>query len=119
MEIANRTFKESIKSEEIWHGIAWTIPVALKLISINETLILGISAIYFVYSMYKIFRTPTSALVILPYFTLLSPIGGFISIAGTRVLLSDLLFIVLCIQFLYLMLLKLNRGQVKINKKLS
>jgi|688.fasta_scaffold107803_2 hypothetical protein len=70
----------------------WTVPVFMKLIYINESIISIVAVAITIYCFkIKIFR-PFSVLITLPFLTLISPMLGFFNIIIGNILLSDLFF---------------------------
>lgn len=79
-------------------GALWSIPVGMSLLSITQQIVFASMIVAATISGAMILTKPKVALVALPFFTLLSPVVGFLDIFDARVLLSDLLFIFLGIQ---------------------
>jgi hypothetical protein len=95
--------------------VAWSIPVALTLLSVTQQAIFASTILAAVISGGILLFKPGSALVALPFFALLSPVAGFLEILDAHLLLSDILFILLAIQFIILFFQK----QITFNARYS
>jgi hypothetical protein len=82
--------------------VAWSIPVALTLLSVTQQAVFASTILAAVISGGILLFKPGSALVALPFFALLSPVAGFLEVLDAHFLLSDILFILLAIQFVIL-----------------
>src|SRR5436190_8952245 len=80
----------------------WSMPIGLYLVSIPQQIVFASMLCAAVVSCGLILFKPKAALVALPFFTLLSPVAGFLDFFDARFLLSDLLFAFLGIQVLLL-----------------
>jgi hypothetical protein len=89
-------------------SMLWCIPTVLTLIQVDSALIAiatgSVAAITCGLMMWR----PFNALLGLPFFALLAPVGGFIELLGVRAVLTDWLMIVLVGQALYLTVVRLN-----------
>lgn len=96
------------KGSNAWYTLPilllWSAPVVLTLLSIPDNVVVATTAIAAVVSAGLILVRPEVFLVALPFFGLLSPIAGFWSVFGLKLLLSDLLFIFLAIHITILFL---------------
>ena len=97
-------FKESIISD--WYNyliiFLWFIPVFLKISSVDESNVVASSILAALVSFLILFIKPDSVLLALPFFTILSPVAGYLKLFGVPVLLSDIFFIFLTIQLILL-----------------
>lgn len=83
-------------------GAVWSIPVGFTLLSVTQEAVFGSAVFAAVVSGGVLLFKPKTALVALPFFALLSPVAGFLELLDTHFLLSDILFILLGIQFVLL-----------------
>lgn len=85
-------------------SMVWAVPVVLSVLSPGHpaaaTLTLIIGAVCAALVIFE----PRIALVMLPFYALLSPLGGFLPLPGARLLLSDLIFPILAVQAAVLVL---------------
>lgn|GEM_PF-3448316 len=82
--------------------LLWLIPVILTITTEANGLIFITTTIAALISIAFIVIQPSNAVVTLPFFTLLSPMTGLMNIGGMKILYSDILFIILIIQVVFL-----------------
>jgi hypothetical protein len=93
-------------SDRRWFGlmvVAWSVPVGLTLMGAPAEAVTATAFFAALASAVGVLLKPRVALFALPFFALLSPVAGFVQVAGTRLLLSDLLFVLLGAQCLNLL----------------
>lgn len=86
--------------------LAWCIPVALSLLSTGHSAIVAATGVAAAVSAGAILASPSTLLVALPFFALLSPVAGFVDAGGTRLVLSDVVFVLLAPQMAVLLLVR-------------
>ncbi|WP_026768007.1 O-antigen ligase family protein [Asinibacterium sp. OR53] len=119
--ITINTIEERLLSDQkkdYFFKIIWTIPAILKLV-LEDSKIAILSLFVFLICSFKIIKKPENALLALPYFVILSPIAGFFNALGGKFLLSDFLFILLFIQFLFLVVQRVKNKLIIFNKLLT
>jgi hypothetical protein len=79
-------------------ALLWLAPVLLVLVSAPKEAILSTTALAAVVCAAAQVMRPTSIVVTLPFFALLSPVTGLLDWVWARVLFSDLLFCLLAVQ---------------------
>jgi hypothetical protein len=89
-------------------GLLWTIPVVMKLISMPDSLMISTSIVISLYCFINIWIIPYSALIALPFLTLLSPMIGFLNFPFGKALLSDIFLVILMFQLVVLLLRKID-----------
>ena len=117
MSIKISSFSTSILRDR-WLNIIllfWALPVFLKLGGIDESiLILAVLLSAFLTMAISLIK-PRYALINLPFLALLSPMAGYLSILGNNILLSDLVFLIIVVQMIWM----IASGKLKITKSLS
>lgn len=96
--VLRRTERRSNVPYRLLIMLVWSMPVAMTLLSVTQQGIVASAIVAAVISGSVILFAPKAALVALPFFAFLSPVAGFLSVLGSPLLLSDLLFILLTIQ---------------------
>jgi hypothetical protein len=86
----------------------WAVPVFMKLISINTTIISFVAVAITIYCFKIIIFRPFFVLITLPFLTLISPMLGYFNIIIGNILLSDLFFLLIVLQMIVLFIRKKN-----------
>ena len=87
-------------------GMIWSLPIVLTLLSRSEKEIMFSTLLAGIFCIGLALVRPAAVLLMIPFFALLAPVGGFYSIAGVRLILTDWLFLVLVPQILILLYMK-------------
>ena len=95
--------------------LAWALPVFLKLGGIDESIITPTVLLSASLTIAILLLKPLYALISLPFFALLSPMTGYMNILGNSILLSDLVFLILVVQMIWM----ITTGKLKMTKSLS
>jgi hypothetical protein len=86
--------------------LVWMLPVIFTIVSSNTILIHNVTLIIGIISTFMILRKPQYILLGLPFFALLSPIGGMFELFNVRVVLTDWLIFFLIFHMGYIVLQK-------------
>ena len=86
--------------------LLWLLPISLTILNISRNYVTMSTITVGILSFILILINPKTSLLAIPFFTLLSPIAGFINIFSIHLLLSDFLFLLLGTQAIYLFLTK-------------
>ena len=89
-------------------ALLWTVPVFMKLISINASIVSIVAVTITIYCFKIIIFRPFSVLITLPFLTLISPMLGYFNIIIGNILLSDLFFLLIVLQMIVLFIRKKN-----------
>lgn len=80
----------------------WLAAVLVNVIAQAKGPVLAATTLSAMVSTAFILLNPASTLVVLPFFTLLAPMTGLLELPGAKLLFTDILFIVLMLQFVVL-----------------
>jgi hypothetical protein len=117
--ISSYSLFSAFKSQDVIMGLLWTIPVVMKLISMPDSLMTSTSIFIALLCFINLWINPYSALISLPFLTLLSPMVGFINLPIGKTLLSDIFFLILILQLVVLLIRKRDLlNQFTFNKSL-
>lgn len=104
--LVQRSILATLKSEETFLALLWTVPVFMKLVSMQGFIISIVAFAISVYNFKIIIFRPFYVLIALPFLTLISPMLGFLKLPIGEILLSDLFFLLLVIQMIVIIVRK-------------
>lgn len=91
-------------------AMLWAAPVLATLVEADLSYVLLFTSLAAAICAAAILRRPQRALIALPFYALLSPMTGLLDIAGSQVLYSDLLFVLLLAQAAFVVVPALGRS---------
>ena len=84
-----------------WMALLWSVPTILTLVNTDPARITNVTLLVGLMSCGFMLMRPLNVLICLPFFALLSPVGGFIELFGVRAVLADWIMLALIVHVLF------------------